>query len=74
MPDGRTGVNQFSIGIELMNTPEDFLTDAQYDSLRQLMHSIRSRYTIKSVVGHQTIAPLRKTDPWNLDWERIEDW
>jgi len=70
-PDGRTGVNNFSIGIELMNTKEDNYTENQYSSLNTLIDYLENQYPIKYVIGHDTIAPDRKTDPWNMEWERI---
>ena len=71
MPDGRTRVNGFSIGIELINAPTDVMTDAQYASMDRLLQSVRERHSIRYVVGHCTIAPSRKSDPWNFDWKRI---
>jgi len=37
-----------------------------------LIASLKKQYPIKSVVGHQDIAPGRKTDPWNFDWKRLQ--
>jgi hypothetical protein len=71
MPDGRTGVNNFSIGIELINTKENEFTDEQYEALSKLIKDIKSRYNIKYVLGHNQIAPGRKDDPWNFDWGKI---
>lgn len=67
-PDGRTGVNNFSIGIEMMNKEDGKFTDDQYDSLNDLLRYLRSKYKIKYVLGHNQIAPGRKSDPWNFDW------
>jgi hypothetical protein len=72
MPDGRTGVNAFSLGIEVMTTKDDHPTDAQYAALRALLALLRERYPIRHVVGHAAIAPDRKTDPWNFDFTRLE--
>jgi len=69
--DGRTGVNAFSIGIEMIGTKTSGYTDAQYTSLKKLIDDIRSRYTIKNVVGHKDISPGRKTEPWQFDWNRV---
>ena len=71
VPDGRSDVNNFSIGIELMNSQTDKLTDAQYTALNGLIQSIKKRYSIKYVLGHSQIAPGRKTDPWNMDWSKV---
>jgi N-acetyl-anhydromuramyl-L-alanine amidase AmpD len=70
-PDKRNHINNFSIGIELMNTKIDKYTAEQYDSLNKLLKEIKIRYTIKYVLGHDQIAPDRKTDPWNFDWTKI---
>lgn len=73
VPDGRTGVNQFSLGIELMNTKEDKYTSKQYDSLNELLAHLKEKYNIKFVVGHNQIAPGRKDDPWNFDWSKVDN-
>lgn len=72
VPDGRTNVNFFSIGIELMNTKEDKFTSAQYSSLNKLLVYLKSTYSIKYTLGHDDIAPGRKDDPWNFDWDKID--
>lgn len=71
MPDGRIGVNNFSLGIEIMTTESDSPTNAQYASLINLIKHIKSNYKIKYILGHNQIAPGRKTDPWNFNWEKI---
>ncbi len=71
MPDGRTGVNAFSIGIEIIEKDTDSPTSAQYASLRSLIAYLEGKYGIRYVLGHSDIAPGRKTDPWGFDWERI---
>lgn len=68
-PDGRTGVNPFSLGIELIATQTSGITRAQYDSLTALVVDIANRAPIKHIVGHSDIAPGRKTDPWKFDWK-----
>jgi len=72
MPDGRTGVNDFSIGIEMMNTEKGQFTSAQYTAVNNLIATLKKQYPIKSIVGHQDIAPGRKTDPWNFDWKKLK--
>ncbi|MFA5767838.1 MAG: N-acetylmuramoyl-L-alanine amidase, partial [Candidatus Paceibacterota bacterium] len=71
MPDGRIGVNNFSIGIELINSEEDNPTEFQYQSLASLVNYLRKSYLVpdENILGHNDIAPERKTDPWNFDWE-----
>lgn len=71
VPDGRTDVNGFSIGIEMVNTLEGKFTDEQYAAVKRLIKDIKSRRVIKYVLGHDDIAPDRKTDPWNFDWKRL---
>ncbi len=71
MPDGRTNVNNFSIGIEMMNTESDKMAEVQYDSLRKLIDNLKGKYKIKNILGHNQIAPGRKTDPWKFDWSQI---
>lgn len=71
MPDGRTGVNNFSIGIELMNTRQDSYTEAQYRTLQALVSDLKARYPIRYVVGHGQIAPERRSDPWNFHWASL---
>lgn len=69
LPDGTTDVNAVSIGIEIVNTPDDPPTPAQYKSLASLIRCLDSRYHIKYILGHKDIAPQRKTDPWKFDWK-----
>lgn len=71
MKDGRTNVNQFSIGIEMIGTEESGYRDEQYGALQILLQDIKSRQNIKYVVGHDDIAPDRKTDPWKFDWKKL---
>ncbi len=71
MPDGRKGVNDFSIGIEIMNKEDANFTKAQYEAVNALVSFFKKKYGIKSVVGHSDIAPDRKTDPWNFDWKQL---
>lgn len=72
MPDGRMNVNDFSIGIEILNTKDDTYTDAEYDAVNALIAYLRGKYSIKQVVGHADIAPGRKDDPWHFNWKRVE--
>lgn len=71
MPDGRTNVNDFSIGIEILSAKDDKYTDAQYASVNALIAYLRGKYSIKQVVGHADIAPGRKDDPWHFDWKKV---
>jgi N-acetyl-anhydromuramyl-L-alanine amidase AmpD len=73
MPDGRTGVNRFSLGIEIMNNGKDDYTEAQYQSVRGLVQVLKQRHAIKHVVGHGQIAPERRSDPWNFNWKCLDN-
>jgi Negative regulator of beta-lactamase expression len=71
LPDGRTGVNFSSIGIELITSKDslDSPTEKQIKALTLLVKDIKNRHNIKYVLRHSDIAPGRKTDPWNMNWE-----
>lgn len=71
--DGRENVNDFSLGIELIGSPEKGFTNRQYEKLSVLTGEILARHPIKYIVGHEHIAPLRKVDPGpRFDWERYK--
>jgi hypothetical protein len=72
MPDGRTGVNAFSIGVEMLTTKKEKLTDAQYSALKLLIADLKGKYKIGDVLGHNQIAPGRKDDPWNFEWSKLK--
>ncbi|MEM7195409.1 MAG: 1,6-anhydro-N-acetylmuramyl-L-alanine amidase AmpD [Pseudomonadota bacterium] len=73
--DGRTAVNDFSIGIELEGCDTVDFESVQYDVLATLVTALRVEYPkIDSdrIVGHSDIAPGRKTDPGpHFDWDRL---
>ena len=71
MPDGRSNVNAFSIGIEVIGKDDGSPSDAQYDALKKLIADIETRHTIKHILGHSDIAPGRKSDPWGFNWKKI---
>jgi len=72
---GRECCNDFSIGIELEGTDTFAYTDAQYESLCHVVHSLRAAFASLAdapVVGHSDVAPGRKTDPGPaFDWDRF---
>jgi AmpD protein len=72
VPDGRKGVNEFSLGIELINTKTSQYTNKQYEALNSLLRLLKNKYSIRYVLGHNQIAPERKDDPWNFQWNRIK--
>ena len=73
---GRTRCNDFSIGIELEGTDQDSYTDAQYQQLSAATAALLDYYPRlqrNRIVGHQDIAPGRKTDPGRgFDWHRYQ--
>jgi AmpD protein len=72
---GRAACNDYSVGIELEGADLVAYTDAQYDSLAQLIRALCAAYPTLSterLVGHSDIAPGRKTDPGPaFDWPRL---
>jgi N-acetyl-anhydromuramyl-L-alanine amidase AmpD len=72
LPDGTTNVNSCSIGIEIMTSYAESPTEEQNKALLNLVNIIKSRHSIKYVLRHSDIAPVRKTDPWNFDWESFK--
>lgn len=65
----RERCNDFSVGIEMEGTDFVPFAPAQYDTLAALTHALQCRYPLKFVVGHEHIAPGRKTDPGPFfDW------
>jgi len=72
---GRSGCNDFSIGVELEGTDEIPYTDAQYESLARLAAALLASYPAlgaQAIVGHSDIAPDRKSDPGPaFEWARF---
>ena len=72
---GREQCNDFSIGIELEGCDDEAYTDAQYDTLNELLAALTKHYPDirhDAIVGHSDIAPGRKTDPGPaFDWSRV---
>ena len=72
---GRSGCNDFAIGIELEGTDHRPYTAAQYRRLQRVLAWLLRRYPRlghDTVVGHNEIAPERKTDPGPVfDWIRL---
>jgi len=64
----RGKVNPFSLGIELVNAEDTEITDEQYRSLANLVAQKVKEGHARTIVSHATIAPERKTNPWNFDW------
>jgi N-acetyl-anhydromuramoyl-L-alanine amidase len=71
--DSRVGVNDFSIGVELITPPDHTFLDVQYLALEKLIREIATRYPLRNIVGHDHIAPQRKTDPGiHFDWGKLK--
>jgi N-acetyl-anhydromuramyl-L-alanine amidase AmpD len=74
MKDGRRRVNDFSIGIELVNRNDgmDPFPEPQLETMRELLKEITARHPIRHIVAHFEIAdpPGRKSDPVGFcaDW------
>lgn len=67
---GREGCNDFSVGVELEGTDFVSFEPEQYETLVSLTDALRRRYSLKTITGHQHIAPVRKTDPGPFfDWQ-----
>lgn len=70
---GRSGCNDFSIGIEIEGTDFVPFEQQQYDTLVSLTAALCRRYPLETVTGHQHIAPERKTDPGPFfDWKKYQ--
>jgi N-acetylmuramoyl-L-alanine amidase len=71
MKDGRIAVNDFSIGIELVNLNDgtDPFPEQQIAALRDLLRAIISCHPIQNIVPHYECAdpPGRKSDPAGFD-------
>jgi len=75
--EGRSRINDFSIGVELEGADDLPFEEAQYESLTRLTRVLRQTYpaiTPERIYGHCDIAPGRKTDPGpTFDWKRYLD-
>ena len=73
--EGVPDCNDYSIGIELEGTDTIPYTQAQYQQLIQVILALLRSYpdlSIDRIVGHQAIAPERKTDPGPaFEWSRL---
>ena len=68
---GRSGCNDFSIGVELEGGGHVTFSDRQYAALVRLTRRLQRACPIRAIVGHDAIAPGRKTDPGPcFDWAR----
>tara|TARA_B100000780_G_scaffold272462_1_gene234731 strand:- start:490 stop:1056 length:567 start_codon:yes stop_codon:yes gene_type:complete len=64
--------NDYSIGIELEGNDLEPFEDNQYMKLINLIKCLSNDYPISDIVGHNQIAPQRKTDPGPFfNWDLI---
>lgn len=72
---GRSGCNDFSIGIELEGTDDLPYSEAQYRMLAAVISLLRTYYPAldaEAITGHADIAPGRKTDPGPaFEWAKL---
>jgi AmpD protein len=69
---GRENCNDYSVGIELEGSGRQPFSVAQYAALWPLLAAICAAYPIVAVVGHEHIAPGRKSDPGPcFDWRAL---
>jgi len=70
---GRDNCNEFSIGIELEGTDDLEYPPNQYKTLIEATKALMEAYpniSVDNIVGHEDIAPVRKTDPGEaFDWD-----
>ncbi len=69
---GRDNCNDYSIGVELEGVEGGLFESAQYASLTPLLRAVARCYPLRSVVGHEHVAPGRKGDPGaGFEWRRL---
>jgi N-acetylmuramoyl-L-alanine amidase len=77
MKDGRRNVNDFSIGVELVNRNDgsDPYPERQILAMRHLLKTIIARHPIRHIVPHYACAepPGRKSDPIGFDQSWVRD-
>lgn len=70
---GRGNCNDYSIGIELEGLEGGSFELLQYETLTALGTAILNTYPVQQIVGHEHVAPGRKSDPGpGLDWRSVE--
>jgi AmpD protein len=68
----RENVNDFSIGIELEGLEGERFARPQYQRLARTLRALEHAYPIGEVVGHEHVAPGRKSDPGaGFSWPRL---
>lgn len=70
--EGRSGCNDFSLGVELEGTDFTPFTDAQYRALGALIAVLVRAHPLRALRGHSDVATDRKTDPGPyFDWDLL---
>ncbi|MDR2637255.1 MAG: 1,6-anhydro-N-acetylmuramyl-L-alanine amidase AmpD, partial [Zoogloeaceae bacterium] len=70
---GRENCNDYSVGIELEGSDRQPFDTRQYAALKPLLAALRAACPITDIVGHEHIAPGRKTDPGPcFDWAALD--
>jgi AmpD protein len=69
---GREDCNHYSIGIEIEGLEGSRFEPAQYMQLARLLRALAAHYPIEEAVGHEDVAPGRKSDPGaGFDWPML---
>jgi len=69
--NGRVNVNSFSIGIENVGIGDSWPNE-QIEAIRSVLVALSKVYQIENIVGHEDVAPIRKTDPGpNFPWDKV---
>ncbi len=69
--EGRPYVNNFSVGIENVGIG-DYWPDEQVEANRGIISALYAAYPIGDTVGHEDVAPGRKSDPGpNYPWDKV---
>jgi N-acetylmuramoyl-L-alanine amidase len=69
--NGRSGCNSFSIGIENVGIGDEW-PETQVEANRAVIAALCQVYSIEDIVGHEDVAPERKSDPGpNYPWDRV---
>ena len=69
---GRAEANDWSVGIELEGLEGQTFEPAQYAALERLLPAIDRAQTVAQIVGHEHVAPGRKSDPGpGFDWAEL---
>jgi AmpD protein len=75
--NGRSNCNDFSLGVELEGCDKDDFEKVQYQVLVDLVKQLQGYFpaiTTDRVVGHEHIAPGRKTDPGPFfAWQKFRE-